>query len=299
MVCSATSGLSTTTRYPCGRDVSSITSSTKPVCLSPSRLLWSFSDAGCAPFPNTVSDLPRLSALCSRTKVVRMESAKKRADMNSDISDDILFGRAPGTVSKEPEPDPERSSWVHALRRGEWKSAPVRFVPKLGSWHRRFLARIAECVEVGDSLIVGAGRGVFATRDIEVGFRMPYIGVVYWDDRDMKGDGAYNMWCGDSRGGRITGAVDGHPARATRTHNFAPFINEPPRSTARIRANMDMRVFCDADWNDLTPCILHATRFIRKGEELYMDYGDEYLSREDHYGPASGEVVATDFQMLD
>ena len=129
-------------------------------------------------------------------------------------------------------------------------------------------------VEVRKSTIPGAGVGVFAAQDLPKGFQLPYIGKVYKGEFEqiIKAIGKDNdlLYIFHDESNRLV--IDGHPRYNSIGCNVCFRINEPPRGT---KASLDF--VSSKGWaKDLSTISARVTRKIKKGRELFVDYGDQY-----------------------
>ena len=169
---------------------------------------------------------------------------------------------------------------LQALTQGVWRTKPYRFLPRWSAAKARQLRQAVDGrVKVCTSLVPGAGMGLFAVQELPKNYVLPYFGAVYPVMADFKGNNEYAMWDGS------VGALNGNPRIYRR--NLAAMINEPGvpdnvrpgrrwKHRARM-ANTAMREGADPEWNDITPMVVHTTRVISAGEELYLYYGKEYV----------------------
>lgn len=173
---------------------------------------------------------------------------------------------------------------VSTLITGVWRHHPARFIPNFRDELLLLRMRdLATAVEIRTSSIPEAGGGVFATKTLPKGFSLPYLGVVYPTDDESVPlfDRTYAMEDGDC------GVIDGDPTKMPSLFRYASMINEPAceegkRVTRmRQRAARKQRGNCEIDfddpiWNDVTPTVIRTTQAVVPGQELLMDYGEQY-----------------------
>lgn len=149
------------------------------------------------------------------------------------------------------------------------------FSSHLSTRKRELLKKhIEPFVEVRKSTIPGAGVGVFACQDLPKGFQLPYIGKVYKGEFDqiVKAIGKHNDLVYIFHDETNDLVIDGHPRYNSITCNVCFRINEPPKGT---KASFDF--VSSKGWaKNLSTIVARSVRKIKKGEELFVDYGDQY-----------------------
>jgi len=154
-----------------------------------------------------------------------------------------------------------------------------RYVDVFSSYlssHKRGLLKkhLEPYVRVAKSTIPGAGVGVFASQDLPKGFQLPYIGKVYKGEFDqiVKAIGQTNdlLYIFHDESNNLV--IDGHPRYNSIACNVCFRINEPPKGT---KASLEF--VSSKGWaKELSTISARATRKIKKGQELFVDYGDQY-----------------------
>jgi len=144
------------------------------------------------------------------------------------------------------------------------------------SLHKRVLLdkHLGLSVKVRKSTIPGAGVGVFATQDLPRGFQLPYLGKVYKGEFDqiIKAIGRRNdlMYIFHDETNDLV--IDAHPRYNSIGCNVCFRMNEPPKGRKASFEFVRSR-----GWTkDLTTIVARSVRKIKKGEELFVDYGDQY-----------------------
>lgn len=125
------------------------------------------------------------------------------------------------------------------------------------------------------STIPGAGSGVFAAKDLPKGFQLPYLGKVYHgkfdaiiEVMDAKEEDLLYIFH-DEKNSLV---IDGHPRYNSLACNLAFRINEPPKGQT---ASLDF--VSTKGWaKDFSTICARTVRPIKKGEELFVDYGESY-----------------------
>jgi SET domain-containing protein len=131
------------------------------------------------------------------------------------------------------------------------------FHPEDGTWTISHVQNNAlqPWVEVRKSRIKRAGLGVFASRSFKKGSPMgAYAGALIRYDAGVAQDGMYALDAGHNR--VLDGAFHG---------NWTRFINDGKRGRKRDMSNVE--------WIGNT---FYTQRFIKKGEELFINYGPDY-----------------------
>jgi hypothetical protein len=131
---------------------------------------------------------------------------------------------------------------------------------------------LEDFVQVKRSSVKGAGVGVFAKKDLPKGFQVPYLGKLYRGEFELivkllDGNALYIMH--DDENSIV---IDGHPRYNSLACNVGFRINEPPPGT-----KPSMEFVSTTGWaKAFTTISAKTTRKVRKGEELFVDYGDSY-----------------------
>lgn len=145
---------------------------------------------------------------------------------------------------------------------------------------------LQEKFEVRPSGITRAGRGAFATEDIPAGFLIPYVGGLWPSNRALRESGITNhQYAMDGlRVWPAQNVIDGNPeiyGSDMSPHNPAPYVNDPRGS--EFSPNVQITYFKDEgdspyrNWAEsVSPVGYRTTRAIKKGEELFADYGPKY-----------------------
>lgn len=118
----------------------------------------------------------------------------------------------------------------------------------------KLMKQVKQCIEVHDSPV--HGKGVFATDVIPRGKIAWYRGPI-WSCCQSGGSGKYKMRFRDGK--NVNPAVN-------RGNHWTKYINDA-RGTG---AENNLYIGKDAS--------IHSTREIQPGEELFLDYGDNYWS---------------------
>ena len=124
-------------------------------------------------------------------------------------------------------------------------------------------------LEIRQSRERGTGLGVFATRDLRVGLMIPIVGKMV--NVDATGSHQWNYY----RRKGIIKAIDGHPSHApylkvgSRGLSIAVMVNETTSKRFKTRFKLNHLV---------------VALPIKKGQELYVDYGNKYNSYRKTYG---------------
>lgn len=121
---------------------------------------------------------------------------------------------------------------------------------------------------------LGVGEGVFARQDLPKGFQLPYIGKLYKGEFDniVKVIGRNNdlVYIFHDESNNLV--IDGHPRYNSIQCNVCFRMNEPPKGT-----NPSFDFVSSKGWaKDLSTIVARSVRKIKKGEELFVYYGDQY-----------------------
>ena len=119
---------------------------------------------------------------------------------------------------------------------------------------------------VKESTIKGAGKGVFATRDIEKNTKvLEYTGKVVTSVSKTKKNGQYTIMVKNGY------YIDGAEESKTNAH----LVNDVYKT--RRRTNLRWSIFYGNKEKGLTPRVwMVSTRKIKKDAELFIAYGDDY-----------------------
>jgi len=127
-------------------------------------------------------------------------------------------------------------------------------------------------VEIRDSLIPGAGKGLFAKFDIPAGTYIGFYDGTYLTEEEVDAlddlRSAYLFIIPECADEPVYTGIAGNLEHPISKVNFAPAtIN----GQATNLQNVDFLERCEEPYEKL-----YTTRFVRAGEELYTDYGAEY-----------------------
>lgn len=134
------------------------------------------------------------------------------------------------------------------------------FHPQTGSWtvsrvDTEDAVGLSPWVEVRASGIKRAGMGVFASRSFKKGHALgAYAGALIGFDDGVANGGCYALHAGHNR--VLDGAFHG---------NWTRFMNDGKRGRKRDG--------CNVEWIGNT---FYAQRHIRKGQEMFINYGPDY-----------------------
>lgn len=126
-------------------------------------------------------------------------------------------------------------------------------------------------MELGKSKIRGAGNGVYAKRDLKAGKKLGlYTGeILTEEDASLRTDRTYYFRIMHRDGGsHIVDALDNSHA------NIIKFINGVKTSQQKKKQNCVSYQYKEAIY-------YKTTREVKAGEELLVDYGDNYWVEED------------------
>ena len=110
-------------------------------------------------------------------------------------------------------------------------------------------------VRIGRSNV--SGRGAFTTRDLHNGDVIEHCPVLELDERDVGGELANYVFYGENEQKRLVAMGSGMLFNHSSMPNVGYYLEETPLGPELV---------------------LYALRAIRKGEELFYNYGDEWWS---------------------
>lgn len=130
---------------------------------------------------------------------------------------------------------------------------------------------LEDSLTLARSSIKGAGKGVFATKDLPKGFQIPYFGKLYrgkWKEIEpFVTDFTYVFH--DEEEAYV---IDAHPRFNRCASNFGFRINEPSRGK---KPNSAFKT--STKWASLiAPISIVLTKSVKAGEEIWVYYGSEY-----------------------
>jgi hypothetical protein len=155
--------------------------------------------------------------------------------------------------------------------------------------------RCLDNIRPGLSTIKQAGRGAFATRKIQQGHVIAPMPLVHvrkhhmdiYDTQDLEEYDGYVWWDGKQI---LTNYAFGHPESSLLLFPYSPVVNYVNHNATRCNAQLRWSTLPNhnSDWLERSPDDLDsedhaglimelvATRKIEPGEEVFLDYGDEW-----------------------
>jgi len=139
------------------------------------------------------------------------------------------------------------------------------------SFHRYHL----ELLEIRRSLIISAGLGLFTTYDIPIG--QPVQGLIFIGELITAAEASTRD------GGYLLQITTHHylDSFSPRTTNHCKYIND--HKDSGLLPNVRIKAFKFGD--DSRQFLFYATRDIKKGEELLMNYGEKYWKQQTELSP--------------